>query len=76
MRLDILFILDTTFSMAPHLENLKKNIKNIIESIREDFPLALVKIGFIGYKDFKDLEVGDDYIDIDFLIDYKKLIKK
>jgi len=31
MRLDILFILDITFSMAPHLENLKKNI-NIISS--------------------------------------------
>jgi len=76
MRLDILFILDTTFSMAPHLEKLKNNLKNIIESIKEDFPLAIVKTGLIGYKDFKDLEVGDDYIDIDFLIDYKKLIKK
>jgi len=30
MRLDILFILDTTFSMAPHLKNLKNNLKNII----------------------------------------------
>lgn len=77
MRLDILFILDTTFSMAPHLEKLKNIFKNIIESIKEDFPLTIVKTGFIGYKDFKDLEVGDDYIDIDFsIINNIKLIEK
>jgi len=76
MRLDILLILDISKTMSSYLKDLKNNLKTIIDSIKEDFPLTIVKIGFIGYKDFKDLEFGVDYIDIDFLIDYNKLIQK
>ena len=75
MRLDILLIVDTTYTMSSYVENLKDDLKKIINSIRDDFPLAVVKTGFIGYKDFEDLELGDDYIDIDLSINDNKLIE-
>ena len=76
MRLDILLIVDTTYTMSSYLDNLKDDLKSIIESINDKFPLSVVKTGFIGYKDFDDLELGDDYINIDFSINYNQLIKK
>ena len=76
MRLDILLIVDTTYTMSSYLDNLKDDLKSIIESINDKFPLSVVKTGFIGYKDFDDLELGDDYINIDFSINYYQLIKK
>jgi len=75
MRLDILLIVDTTYTMSSYVENLKDGLKEIIKSIRNDFPLTVVKTGFIGYKDFEDLELGDDYIDIDLSINDNKLIE-
>jgi len=75
MRLDILLIVDTTYTMSSYVENLKDGLKEIIKLIRNDFPLAVVKTGFVGYKDFEDLELGDDYIDIDLSINDNKLIE-
>lgn len=76
MVLDILLIIDTTSTMNNYLKELQNNLKSIIESIKDNYPLVLVKTGFIGYKDFEDLKLGDDYIDIDFLINYNQLINK
>ena len=76
MRLDILLILDTTNTMSSSVKTLSDKLKSTIKSIKEDFPLAIPKVGFIGYKDFGDLEVGDDYIDIDFSVNYEELYKK
>jgi hypothetical protein len=75
MRLDILLIVDTTSTMSSYVYSLKDDLKSIIKSIKDDYPLVIPKIGFIGYKDFGDLVLGDDYIDIDFLINYKKLFE-
>ena len=76
MKLDILLILDTTSTMSSSVKTLTDNLKSIIKSIKDDFPLAIPKIGFIGYKDFGDLELGDDYIDIDFSVNYIELYNK
>ena len=75
MRLDILLILDTTRTMSSFVKDLPDNLKSIIKSIKDDFTLSIPKIGFIGYKDFGDLELGDDYIDIDFSSNYEELYK-
>ena len=75
MRLDILLIVDTTSTMSSYVYSLADDLKSIIKSIKDDYPLVIPKIGFIGYKDFGDLVLGDDYIDIDFLINYKKLFE-
>ena len=68
MRFDILFILDTTNSMGKYLKIIKDKLKFITEEIKKKCPLAIIYIGFIGYKDFSDLELGDEYIDIDFTV--------
>ena len=68
MRFDILFILDTTNSMGKYLKIIKDKLKFITEEIKKKCPLSIIYIGFIGYKDFSDLELGDEYIDIDFTL--------
>ena len=59
--LDLLFILDVTGSMQPYLDEIKKNLINIITGIEEQCPGIDVNLGFIGYRDF-----GEKYTDIEF----------
>ena len=75
MRLNILLIVNTTYTMSSYIENLKDDLKEMIKPIRDDFPLAVVKTGFIGYTDFEDLELGDDYLDIVLSININKIIE-
>ena len=72
-RLDIVFLLDITSSMESYLENFKVQFNPMIENIRKECPEALVYIGFIGFKDLNDLELGDDYINIDLTTNYEKI---
>ena len=72
-RLDILIIMDITSSMENYLSNLKNQFNKMINKISEEIPEALLYIGFIGYKDLKDVELGDDYIEIDFTINNQKI---
>lgn len=73
MRLDILIILDITYSMEKYLKLIKEKIKFIIKKIKENCPLSIIYLGFIGYKDFEDLILGDNYTDIDFTIDIDEI---
>ena len=73
IRIDILFIFDITSSMEEYLNRFKNKIKNIIKEISNRCPIALIYVGFIGYRDLNDIDLGDEYIDIDFTINYDKL---
>ena len=75
-RLDILFILDTTSSMEYFVDKFKFQFLQLIQDIRKECPEALLFIGFIGYKDIFDKELGDEYIDYDFTTNYEKLKNK
>ena len=76
MKFNILFIFDITGSMGKYIESFNKNFFKIIEEIKKNCPLALFYLGFIGYKDINDLELGDEYIDIDFTVLYEEIYKK
>ena len=67
--LDLLFIIDITYSMDFYLEEAKKNIINIINGIISGCPGIDINLGFIGYRDFEEFEVGN-YTDIDFTQNY------
>ena len=73
MKFNILFIFDITSSMGKYIELFNKNFYKIIEEIKKNCPLALFYLGFIGYKDINDLELGDEYIDIDFTLLYGEI---
>ena len=75
-RIDISFILDTTSSMGYFIDRFKFNFLNIIESLKSECPEAIFYIGLIGYKDIFDKELGDDYLDYDFTLNYEKLYEK
>ena len=58
-RLDLLFIIDSTNSTNPYLENIKNNLNKMIEDIYNNCPTATIYIGFIGYTDFNELDLGE-----------------
>ena len=72
-RIDIAIILDITSSMENYIDKFKEQFYPMIDSIIKECPDSLVFVGFIGYKDLEDKKLGDDYINIDFSINYDKL---
>ena len=60
MDLDIMFIMDCTGSMSAWIEASKKELKNIITCIQEQYQGIKVRISFVAYRDFcdKDLHYG------------------
>ena len=76
LRIDLLFIMDTTSSMGYYIDNFKLQFLKIIQNIQNECIDSLIFVGFIGYKDIFDKELGDDYLDYDFTLNYEKLNNK
>ena len=74
-RLDLLFIMDITNSMDVYLDEVKKQVVNIINGIKRECAGILIFIGFIGYKDFSDLDFGESYINLELTQNYESIIK-
>lgn len=72
-RLDLLFIMDITNSMDNYLNQAKSGIIDMIKKIQEQCPGIEINLGFIGYKDFNDLDFGEEYINLEFTTDYEKI---
>ena len=76
IKFNILFIFDITSSMEKHIRYFEKNFDSIFEKIKKNCHLSLIYTGFIGYKDINDLELGDEYVDIEFTLYHNKLKEK
>jgi myosin protein heavy chain len=72
-RLDLLFIMDITNSMDYYLDEAKNGILDMIKKIQIECPGSEIFLGFIGYKDFNDLDFGEEYINLEFTTDYEKI---
>ena len=75
-RLDILFIIDSTNSTYSHLESIKNNFNKMIKDICSACPTATIFIGFIGYTDLCEIDLGEKYIDIEFTDKKEEISKK
>ena len=53
--LDLLFLMDTTGSMEEFFISAKNNLINIIDKIRNEQKEIEINLGFIGYKDIKEI---------------------
>lgn len=72
-RLDLLFIMDITNSMDTYLDQVKTHLLNIIKEIRDKCAGVNIFSGFIGYKDFSDIEFGEQYINLELTEDYESI---
>ena len=72
-RLDLLFIMDITNSMDIFLDQAKNGILDMIKEIQKQCPGIDIFLGFIGYRDFIDLDFGEDYINLEFTKDYESI---
>lgn len=59
--IDILFIMDLTGSMGSFLSEAKYNIKKVTEEIRDINPGVIIRLSFIGYRDFDSKEDERNY---------------
>ena len=69
-RLDLLFIMDITNSMDIYLEEVKNRILDMIKEIKSGCAGVKIYLGFIGYRDFSDLDFDEEYIDLELTDDY------
>jgi len=74
-RLDLLFIMDITNSMDFFLDQVKNNILKIISTIQKECAGIEIFLGFIGYKDFNELDLDEEYINLEFTTDYESIKK-
>ncbi|ORY14955.1 hypothetical protein BCR34DRAFT_672355 [Clohesyomyces aquaticus] len=53
---DLLFLIDTTMSMQPHIDAAKDQVRSILKDIEESFYMeAEVRMAVVGYKDHDDI---------------------
>ena len=62
--------------MGKYLKKIQKELKRVIETIKKNCPSTTIYLGFIGYKDFYDLELGDEYTDINLTRDYETVYEQ
>jgi len=74
-RLDLLFIMDITNSMDVYLDQVKRQVLDIIHEIRKECAGIEIYIGFIGYRDFSDLDFGESYINLELTEKYENIIQ-
>jgi myosin protein heavy chain len=74
-RLDLLFIMDITNSMDIYVAQVRAGILDMINEIKKQCAGCEIYLGFIGYKDFSDLDFGEKYINFDFTKDYNSIVK-
>ncbi|MDR3629606.1 MAG: VWA domain-containing protein [Desulfocapsaceae bacterium] len=60
-RIEVVFVLDTTGSMASLIDGAKKKIWSIANSIIDQNPEAEVYMGLVGYRD-----IGDKYVTLNY----------
>ncbi|MDR1912005.1 MAG: VWA domain-containing protein [Helicobacteraceae bacterium] len=56
-QIDVVFVLDTTGSMSGLIENAKRKIWTIANTIVDQNPNSTIRVGLAGYRD-----IGDDYV--------------
>jgi len=55
-NLDVVFIFDATGSMTPYIEDVKKNLQEIIQEIKNAIPTSLISV--IAYADYPNLNAA------------------
>lgn len=72
-NLDIMFIMDLTGSMSVWLEEAQNSIKNIIEEITDNNPGSKIRVSFIGYRDFLEINETRNYENKEFTEDINEI---
>ena len=72
-NLDIMFIMDLTGSMGVWLEEAKNNIKSIIEEIIDNNPGSKIRVSFIGYRDYLEINEERKYNSKEFTEDINEI---
>ncbi|PNH01990.1 Alpha-protein kinase vwkA [Tetrabaena socialis] len=61
-QLDLVFVVDVTGSMQSSIDMVRNKIKQISERILEVHPRAVLRVAFIGYRDYGEETVVKDFM--------------
>ena len=56
IKLDIVFVVDSTGSMHDEIRTIKEEMVNIIHNVNQGYPRPDVKVGVVTYRDYEDQE--------------------
>ncbi len=72
MLIDICFLMDCTGSMEPWIQAAKDQVRQIVDKTQQETTDAEVRVAFVGYRDYGDLQqfvVYDFLDDVDVMLD-------
>jgi len=78
LKVDLLFMMDITKTMASIIEVMKQKVVNMAQAIKTKYPAAMIRIGVIGYRDQQQV-TAERLVKLDFStnIEYlKRWMKK
>ena len=74
--LDVMFIMDCTGSMSPWIEAAKREIKSIIDCLRNQFFNINIRVSIVGYRDYSVYDPKENMYSIfEFSTDIEKCLK-
>jgi hypothetical protein len=66
ISLDLMFIVDSTGSMSSWISTVKNELNKIIDFIKDNNPHAIIRVSFVGYRDYDLTEESKRYSIMDF----------
>ena len=73
---DVMFIMDCTGSMSPWIEAAKREIKSIIECLKNQFFNINIRVSIVGYRDYSVYDPKENMYSIfEFSTDIEKCLK-
>ena len=73
ISIDLLFVMDIKGSITRYLNKAKQNVLNIMNKITSECPSININLGFIGYRDVKEVS-ANNYVNKDFTQDHENLL--
>lgn len=62
-KVDLAFVIDCTGSMAPHIQNVKDNIKKIVRKVRKVHCHLSLRLALVGYRDINNRDDRFEILD-------------
>lgn len=73
--MDMMFLMDCTFSMDPWIKEAKDSIKFLIDSIKSEFNDSKIRLSFVGYRDFSEKKDNKQFEIMDFTENAQNVIE-
>lgn len=78
LTIDLVFVMDCTASMDPWINAARDKLQSIVSTLKGSFANLELRVGFVGYRDFKDpkpFEIHDLSSEVDTVVRFISTVK-